>query len=179
MTEIISTGCPHNCGAKCILKVHVQDGKLVKITTVPDLELKACMRGLSYLERVNSPERLKYPLQLVTPHFRYRIHSIHYNTKSLRKLYTHEVWINIKDANERGIKNGDTVRVFSDMGTIIIKAKVTERIMPGVVTVYEGAHYDPDENGIDRGGCANVLTQDKPSPAGAFPFNSSRVQIQK
>ncbi|MFC1908230.1 hypothetical protein ACFLWT_02380, partial [Chloroflexota bacterium] len=49
MTKIILTGCPHNCGGACILKVYVQDGKLVKITTVPDPELRACVRGLSYL----------------------------------------------------------------------------------------------------------------------------------
>jgi len=52
MTEIISTGCPHDCGGKCLLKVHVQDGEIVKITTVRDPELRACIRGLYYHERV-------------------------------------------------------------------------------------------------------------------------------
>ncbi|MFC1950604.1 molybdopterin-dependent oxidoreductase, partial [Chloroflexota bacterium] len=65
MTEIISTGCPHDCGGQCILKVHVQDGKITKITTAHDPEFKACVKGLSYLERFNSPDRLKYPLRRV------------------------------------------------------------------------------------------------------------------
>jgi len=130
-------------------------------------------------EYIPDPAAREYPLRLITPHHKYRAHSNFYNVKSLRKLYTHEVWVNTRDAGERGIKDGDTVRVFSDVGTIIIKAKVTEKIIPGVVAVYQGTHYDPDENGVDRGGCANVLTKDEPSPAGAFPYNSARVQIQK
>ena len=130
-------------------------------------------------EGVNSQRVKEYPLQLITPHFKYRTHSIYYNVKSLRKMYTHEVWINIHDAIDRDIENGDSVKVFNDTGAIIIKAKVTDRIMSGVVAVPQGTHYDPGENGVDRGGSANVLTEDRPSPAGAFPYNSSRVQIHK
>ena len=116
---------------------------------------------------------------MITPHCKYRVNSVFYEVKPLRKLYTHEVWINTKDADERDIKQGDTVRVFNNRGTISIKAKVTDRIMPRVVAVYQGTYYDPDENGVDRGGCANILTKDRPSLGGAFPFNSSLVQIER
>mgnify|MGYP001230458172 CR=1 FL=1 len=63
MAEIISTGCPHDCGGRCILKVHVQEGKMINITTVRDPELRACIRGLYSHERFNSVDRLKYPLK--------------------------------------------------------------------------------------------------------------------
>jgi anaerobic dimethyl sulfoxide reductase subunit A len=69
--------------------------------------------------------------------------------------------------------------IFNDRGKISIKAKVTERIMPGVLRVYEGAWYDLDENGIDRGGCVNVLIDDKPSPAGAQNYNTCLVEVAK
>ena len=89
------------------------------------------------------------------------------------------MWLNPVDAEARGITDGDEVMVFNDRGTMIIPAWVTKRIMPGVVNIYEGAWYDADEKGIDRGGCANVLTRDGYSPGGAFPVNTALVQVRK
>ena len=37
-------------------------------------------------------------------------------------------------------------------------AEVTPRIIPGVVAMQAGAWWQPDEQGIDKGGCANVLS---------------------
>ena len=120
-----------------------------------------------------------FPLRLITPHLRYRGHTHFNNVEALTKRYTHEVLINSQDARERNIKQGETVAVFNDLGRIIIKAKLTDRIMPGVTAVYQGTTYNPDKDGVDRGASANLLTSDTPSPAGAFPYNSSRVQIGK
>ena len=57
-------------------------------------------------------------------------------------------------------------------------AYITERIMPGVVNVSQGAWYDPDEEGVDHGGCANVLTRDGRSPGGALAMNTALVQVE-
>jgi anaerobic dimethyl sulfoxide reductase subunit A len=46
-----------------------------------------------------------------------------------------------------------------------------------VISIYEGAWYDPDEEGIDRGGCVNVLTNDAYSPGGAAALKTALVQI--
>ena len=37
-------------------------------------------------------------------------------------------------------------------------------MMPGVVALGEGARYDPDTKRVDKGGCINVLTTQRPSP---------------
>ena len=83
------------------------------------------------------------------------------------------------DAKARGIRDGDEVKVFNDRGAMIVPAKVVETIMPGVVDLPQGAWYHPDGNGVDRGGCANVLTIDRPSPGGALPSNTALVQVEK
>ena len=60
-----------------------------------------------------------------------------------------------------------------------IPAWLTERIIPGVVSIFEGAWYAPDEQGIDRGACANTLTKDAYSPGGASVMNTALVEVQK
>lgn len=69
--EIIRTACPaHNCGGKCLLKVHVTGGIITRIETddrtydgVDDPQLRACMRGRAYRKRQYHPDRLKYPMK--------------------------------------------------------------------------------------------------------------------
>lgn len=130
-------------------------------------------------ESLNDSLARNYPLQLITPHFRRRAHSQFDNLPWLRELQTQAVDINTIDAKSRGISDGDMVRVFNARGDMMIPAHVTERIIPGVVAVPQGAWYDPDENGIDRGGCANILTKNVTSPAGAFVSNTALVQVEK
>jgi len=121
----------------------------------------------------------KFPLQLITFHFKTRAHSNFYNIDWLRELESHEVWINPIDAAKRGVENGRKVRVFNDRGEVWIHAKVTDRIMPGVVAIGQGAWYCPDEDGIDRGGCANVLTRDEGGAGGSTPTNTALVEVTR
>ncbi len=125
------------------------------------------------------PLAKKYPLQLVTQHLKTRAHSCFDNIPWLKEIEEQRVWINIKDAGSRSVKDGDKLRVFNDRGQMIIRAKVTERIMPGIIGIPEGAWYNPDPNGVDRGGCPNILENDVHSPGGAYPFNTCLVEIEK
>lgn len=133
---------------------------------------------LSHEEHYDSPKAKRFPLQLLTPHNKRRTHSTLHNIPWLEEVEPHNAWINPIDALKRNIKEGDLIDVYNDRGRIRIPAKVTERIIPGAVCVYQGAWYNPDKDGIDLGGCANVLTQDNYSPGGAFPLNSSLVEIE-
>ncbi|MFC1986588.1 molybdopterin-dependent oxidoreductase [Chloroflexota bacterium] len=129
-------------------------------------------------ESYNDPLAKKYPLQVITPHPKRSTHSILYNVPWLREVEEHKVWINPTDAAARNIRDGDSVLVFNDRGKVFIPARVTKRIMPGVVCLYEGGWYNPDEEGIDHGGCANVLTKDEHSPGGAIAANTALVQVE-
>jgi len=130
-------------------------------------------------ESRNDPLAKRYPIQLITTHFKRRNLSQFENLPRLRELQIQAILIGSEDARARNISDGEMVRVFNDRGEMVIPAKVTERIMPGVVDVPHGAWYDPDEKGVDRGGCANILTNDEYSPSGAFAYNTALVEVEK
>ncbi len=130
-------------------------------------------------ESLNHPKTKEYPFHLITPHPRWRTHSIFHNIPWLRETYTQEVTLNAADAAKMGIETGDTVEVFNDRGTTVLPAYVTERCMPGVVVIHEGAWLDMDKDGTDRGGNPDLLTKDDPSPAGAFAYNTILCNIRK
>ncbi|MEZ5538317.1 MAG: molybdopterin-dependent oxidoreductase [Thiolinea sp.] len=143
-------------------------------------EIPAIPKWIEPWEYLGNKEKTeKYPFHLISPHPRHRTHSIFNNIGWLRETYEQEVTINASDAKKLGIKTGDTVEVFNDRGTIVVPAYVTERCMPGVLVVYEGAWLDLDENGIDRSGNPDMLTLDEPSPAGSFAYNTVLAGIRK
>ncbi|MFH2132790.1 MAG: molybdopterin-dependent oxidoreductase [bacterium] len=127
----------------------------------------------------NDPLTAQYPLQLLTPHPRNRVHSELYKVDWLKETHPHTVWINPRDAEPREIRNNDPVYVFNGRGKLIIPAFVTEKIVHGVVAIFEGAWYDPDENGVCRGGCVNVLTLDEHSGGGASILKTALVEVEK
>jgi anaerobic dimethyl sulfoxide reductase subunit A len=64
-TEVITTSCGHDCGGRCVLKVHVRDGKAIRIETDDGEEpqLRACLRGRAQRKLVYAADRLQYPMK--------------------------------------------------------------------------------------------------------------------
>ncbi len=71
--QVMTVACYHNCGGRCILAAHVQDGTVVRLSPDPTTEEDPihnpraipCQRGRSQTRRVYAAERLKYPLKRV------------------------------------------------------------------------------------------------------------------
>ncbi|MEH7177694.1 molybdopterin dinucleotide binding domain-containing protein [Neobacillus vireti] len=121
----------------------------------------------------------KYPLQCITWKGRNRTNSMYANHPWLKEVAEQVLWINPADAEAWGIKKGDSIKIY-DRGTIMIPAEVTPRIMPGVVAMQAGAWYQPNKDGIDTGGCANVLTSQRITPlAKGNAHQTMLVEVQK
>jgi anaerobic dimethyl sulfoxide reductase subunit A len=70
--RLVRVGCPaHNCGGRCLLIAHVQNGVITLLETddrpdtLPAPQLRACVRGRAYLRRQYHPDRLQYPMKRV------------------------------------------------------------------------------------------------------------------
>jgi anaerobic dimethyl sulfoxide reductase subunit A len=121
----------------------------------------------------NSP----YPLLLCCAKSRARTHSIHGNQPLLARVDPDDVWMHPEDAANRGIANGDLVRVFNANGETRLKVRVTDRVLKGVVGLKEGSWFTPNADGSDRGGSTNVLTSDRSAPCGATTYNTNQVEV--
>lgn len=131
-------------------------------------------------EGVSDPLRETYPLMMMTTHFVARSHSTFEKVDVLQEAHPQCLWINTVDAKERGIKNGDMVKVYNDRGVVHIPAFVTNRIRPGVTNLPQGAHYTPNADGVDVRGCGNTLTNYRPTPlARGFTAHTNLVQVEK
>lgn len=125
---------------------------------------------------------------LVSPHPAERLHSQQDNT-SLRHNYEvkerEPIWINIEDAKEKSINDGDIVRVYNERGQTLAGAVVTKNISRGVLRMSEGGWYDPLEAGKEgtlcKHGSVNTLTMDIPTSklASGNSAHTALVNIEK
>jgi len=164
-------------------KIEILSTTLAKVTdwtkTQWGYEIPAIPKWIEPFESLNHPKAKRYPFHMITPHPRWRTHSIFHNIPWLRETFQQEITLNAADAKRLGIRTGDMVEAWNERGRIVLPAYVTERCMPGVVVVYEGAWMDRDKAGVDRAGNPDFLTLDEPSPAGAFAYNTILCDVKK
>jgi len=136
-----------------------------------------------YIEEWESPfteTSRRHPLQLIGHHTLQRVHSSHANNDWLAEAFPQRLFINPLDAAARGLEDGQLARVFNERGEVLARCRLTERIMPGVVDLPQGAWWLPDERGRDRGGSINVLTSERWTPlAKGSAQHTAMVQVEK
>ena len=63
---LFPTACPRNCYSSCSFLARIEEGRLTGIEPNPANLATAegpCLKGLSYVERAHSPDRILYPMQ--------------------------------------------------------------------------------------------------------------------
>jgi biotin/methionine sulfoxide reductase len=114
-------------------------------------------------EWLGAPEAARHPLHLVTSQPADRLHAQMDPGPVSRanKVADREALrMHPRDAAARGIAAGDVVRMFNDRGACLAGAVLDDGLVEGVVAMATGAWYDPDADGLDRHGNANVLSRD-------------------
>jgi len=127
-------------------------------------------KSITHDERISSRRANLFPLLVLSNHGRWRTHAQADDIPWSKEARTGKVkgydgyhyepcWINPADAAERGIKDGDIVRLYNERGSVLCGALVFERVMKGAVSVDHGARTDFIIPGkLDRGGAINLIT---------------------
>jgi biotin/methionine sulfoxide reductase len=118
-------------------------------------------------EWLGSPRARRFPLHLLSNQPRTRLHSQLDQgiTSQEAKIQGREpMRINPDDAAERGIRDGDVVRVFNDRGAFLAGVRISDELCRGVVQIATGAWYDMLDPGdplsLEIHGNPNAVTND-------------------
>lgn len=123
-------------------------------------------------------------IHIVSPHPYNRIHSQFAQSDLRHELNVQDrefLLINTQDAADRGIEDGDLVELYNDRGAAIAGARVSDNIMPGVASLYEGAWLSFDSKGRCNSGAINILTSSRRSSglSQATTANTCIVKMRK
>jgi anaerobic selenocysteine-containing dehydrogenase len=114
----------------------------------------------------------RYPLALISPATARTISST-MGQYGIPELY---VQINPRDAGSRDIVEGDLTRVFNGLAEVVCRARVTDRVRPGVVVIPKGAWRRSSRSGFT----ATALCSDHVNVVGGGAcYNDARVEVER
>ncbi|HJD44278.1 MAG TPA: molybdopterin-dependent oxidoreductase [Candidatus Paenalcaligenes intestinipullorum] len=159
--------------------LHTESGKIeMYCEAFEKFQAKGCPPIPKFLEPAEYLGNAKEgQVHVVSPHPFMRLHSQMANA-SIREIMNVQdrefVLMSQADADERGIKDGDLVEVYNDRGALIGGARVSDKIMKGVISIFEGAWLSKDSKGRCNSGAVNILTTSIPS-SGLSQANSANT----
>ncbi len=126
------------------------------------------------LEEGQKGKNSKFPLSLISPNSKNRIHSQFGNLEVIKALEPLPVMVmSPTDALKRGISNGEKVRVFNERGELFIKAKYDFSLRPGNVVITNGYWNSEGAN-------PNMLSKGRETDMGyGSAFHDNMVELEK
>jgi anaerobic selenocysteine-containing dehydrogenase len=118
------------------------------------------------------PVASPYPLTLITPASDERITSTFGGLPASDA--TPPLEMHPEDARARGLREGDIVRVWNDLGEVRLPLHLTDTIRPGVVCSLKGAWFRTSDNGQTVSALAPAHHADL---AGGACYNDARVEV--
>jgi len=114
-----------------------------------------------------------YPLNILTPNTKNRIHSQFGNLPTIREFDpVIQVEMSPVDAAARGISDGDRVRVFNGRGSIELDARLDYSLRPGCISI-------PNGWWISEGGGVNLLSAARETDMGhGAAFHDNAVEVE-
>ncbi|MBY4594134.1 molybdopterin-dependent oxidoreductase [Ottowia caeni] len=125
-----------------------------------------CPGHPAWLDKSERPDG-QHPLYLIANQPATKLHSqldFGAHSAASKRLGREVCTLHPRAAAERGIAEGDIVRLFNKRGACLASARLSEAMRPDVVQLPTGAWYDPIDTGEDLTLCVhgnpNVLTRD-------------------
>jgi len=167
--------CPAGCGIEIVFKGE----RLHQIKPLEGHPLGiVCTHGVHSEEIVYSPDRLQFPSGTrIQSAFR----SQHLNIPGLLKLQDKpNILIHPENAKPRGIREGDRVWVRTKRGKVPFYAKVTERIIKGVIEANMGGGGPLQPKEWKEANVNELTDLENRDPISGFPvFKALLCEVEK
>jgi anaerobic selenocysteine-containing dehydrogenase len=123
----------------------------------------------------DSTLRRKFPLELITSKHDDSMNST-FGNRPASDRDTSVVHLHSSDAESRGVRTGDRVRIFNDRGSLLLQAEVDGMVQRGVARAPSVRWAKRAQDGRN----ANVLTSDRLTDiGGGATFYSCLVEIER
>ena len=145
-----------------------QAAKMWKVSALPDYFESA------ETKQAHADEFCKYPLYLMTPNTKNRIHSQFNNLNLIRRFSQKpKIYMHAQDMACRKISPGDNVRIFNERGELSLPAEIDLGLKPGCVVITNGWW-------ISEGGTVNFCSADRETDMGyGAAFHDNMVQVER
>ncbi|MBB5626988.1 molybdopterin-containing oxidoreductase family protein [Sphaerisporangium krabiense] len=141
----------------------------------PSRRLRFVPEGKGYVPPATARADGPYKLALITPAPHVFLNTVFGNNPELaRRAGAPKVLVNAKDAADRGLSDGQRVRVFNGHGAMTAELQVSDRVAPGVVAAPKGSWPKLSPDGVN----VNVLVEERDADMGrGAVYHDNLVEI--